>query len=471
MTDTLRVRTWRAAALVVLLAWFAAVQVLNGAGHLSVDSLIQLNEGRSGVMTSFNPVFITVLFGKLAAFGGTRLLVVGASLMLLVALFALLSGVGRPRFAGVGLLACALAGPIMLIYPAIVWKDVWFAHFALLGFAVIALRRELSWALVEAGSLVLFAAATLSRPNGVIVAVCGAATLAWARWSDETSRARASRRTASLLAGVGARFIALLVLVFALSWVARLSVQQIAAGELSTGIRILFHYDITGMIARDPAPDLSLLAGSGVDVDRVIMLSRSSYSAERIDLIEGDQLVLMWSVPDSIIARQWLALVTANPAAYLGHRADVFSWLLGLHDQMRCAPVWVGYADSALVAKAGVSAAPSPHVSRLYLYSLRFVNTPYFSPAAWALASAMTLAFAMVRRRFDPVMIGLQVTALAYLGAYFFVSLSCDFRYAYFSVLAATVGLVWLVTGATRRTDEPATPMQGRGDFRPATDR
>ena len=467
MTGTLRVRTWRAAALAVLLAWFAAVLVLNGAGHLSIDSLIQLIDGESGVMTSFNPVFITVLFGKLAALGGTRLLVVCSSFMLLVALFAFLYGVERPRSAGVALLACALAGPIMLIYPAIVWKDVWFAHFALLGFAVIALRQSLPRAFVEAASLVLFAAAMLSRPNGVIVAACGTATLAWARWCDNNSRNGIPRRAASLLSGVAARLLVLFVLAFALSSVARLGVQQFAAGELSTGIRILFFYDITGMIAREPAPDLSTLAASGVDVDRLTRLSRSGYSAERVDTLEPDTHSPLWSVPERIVTRQWLALVIADPAAYLGHRADVFSWLLGLHDQRRCIPVYVGYEDPALAARAGLTAAPSRYNYRLYRYSLRFVNTPYFSPAAWALGSAMTLAFALARRRFDPVMIGLQVAALAYLGTYFLIALSCDFRYAYFSVLAATVGLLWLVTGATRRTDDPLAPMPGRNGLPP----
>ena len=142
MTEALHLRRWRVAQLGVLLVWFGAVQVLNGPGHLSVDSLIQIFEGDSGVMTSYHPIFITVLFGKLAAFGGPRLLVVCSSLMLFVGLLVLLPGIERPRFVGVALLACALAGPILLIYPGIVWKDVWFAHFALLGFAVIALRRS-----------------------------------------------------------------------------------------------------------------------------------------------------------------------------------------------------------------------------------------------------------------------------------------------------------------------------------------
>ena len=454
MTDTRRLLRWRVAALGVLLAWFGAVQVLNGPGHLSFDSLIQIFEGDSGVIDSYNPVFTSVVFGKLAALGGPRLLVVCSSLMLLVGLLVLLHGVDRPRIAGVVLLAMALAGPVLLIYPAIVWKDVWFAHFALLGFAVIALRHRLPRAVVETGSLLLFTAAVLSRPNGVIVAVCGAATLAYARWLDTTPSAGMARHRGSLLMGVGARLIVLVAFGLALSWVVRLGVQQTNVGHVSTGVRLLLQYDIAGMIARKPAPDLSILADRGVDVDCLTATSRAGYTAERIDTLPIGGCPGLWSLPDTTIAAQWFALVSADPAGYLGHRAGVFSWLLGLHDQMRCLPVHVGFADAALVAKANVSAKPSRHAQWLYDYSRPFMNTPYFSPGAWALGSALTLVFAM-RRRFDPVVIGMQVAALAYLGSYFFLSIACDFRYAYFSVLVATVGIIWLVTGGSRRNATP----------------
>jgi hypothetical protein len=454
VTDTRRLRWWRVAALGLLLAWFGAVQVLNGPGHLSYDSLIQIIEGNSGVVNSFNPVFISVVFGKLAALGGPRLLVVCSSLMLLAGLLVLLPGVLRPRFAGIVLLAGALAGPILLIYPAIVWKDVWFAHFALLGFAVIALRHRLPGAIVETGSLLLFTAAVLSRPNGVIVAVCGAGTLGYARWLDHAPPAGMPRHPGSLLKGLGARLIVLAVFGLALSWVARLGVQQVNAGEVSTGVRLLLQYDIAGMIAREPAPDLSVLADQGADVDCLMATSRAAYRAERIDTLPIGGCPHVRALPDRTIAAQWFLLVGSDPAGYLGHRADVFSWLLGLHDQLRCLPVHVGFAEAALVEKAGVSAKPSQYSDELYRHALRFVHTPYFSPAAWAVGSAITLAFAMARRRRDPVMIGIQVAALAYLASYFFVSVACDFRYAYFSVVGATIGIVWLATGGYRRSDQ-----------------
>jgi hypothetical protein len=122
----------------------------------------------------------------------------------------------------------------------------------------------------------------------------------------------------------------------------------------------------------------------------------------------------------------------------------------------------VGFAPAALVEKAGISASQSAYADELYGYSVRFVNSPYFSPGAWALGSAIVLAVAMARRRCAPVMIGIQVAALAYLASYFVVSIACDFRYTYFSVLGATVGIVWLVSGGSRPIEATA-PLQARG--------
>jgi hypothetical protein len=444
-------RLWRAAALVGLVAWAVAVLRLNDPGHLSIDSLIQIAEGRSGNFVSFNPVFITVVFGKLAAFGGTRLLVACATLMLLVALVGLLPGVERPRFIGLALLAAALVGPILLIYPAIVWKDVWFAHFSLLGFAFIAWRQQLPRFVVEAAVPLLFAMALMSRQNGAIVALCGVATLAWARWADNTRGAGPRSRPSKLLAGTAWRVAILVLLAVALGVAARLGMQQSPAGEVGAGVRVLFIYDAAGIAAHAPAPNLSALSSHGFDIERLVTASRSTYSGVRIDDIELDWSSPVWFEPLSTVGGMWLSLVAAQPSAYLRHRLEAFAWLLGLREQARCIPVFVGISDAELAAKAGVPSKTARYAFELYRYALRFVNTPYFSPGAWAVGSILVLIVMATRRRFDPVIGGLQVAGLAYLGLYFFVSLACDFRYAYFSVLAATVGLVWLAAGGSRR--------------------
>ena len=171
-------------ALAVLLSvWTAAVWFLNRPGHLTIDSLVQIAEGRSGVFESYNPLFISVVFGRLTALtGGTASLVFIAAAAFALAAWLLLSRIARPRLPG--LLGCAvlLFLPILLIYPGIVWKDVWFAHSALLGFGLIALRAgrrggPIGWG-IEALCLALFAFAMLSRQTGVLVSLVGVVLLA-----------------------------------------------------------------------------------------------------------------------------------------------------------------------------------------------------------------------------------------------------------------------------------------------------
>ena len=57
-----RYRPWSALAALLLLVWSVYVIDLNWPGHLSVDSLIQVEEGRTGVIKSYNPIFITIVF-------------------------------------------------------------------------------------------------------------------------------------------------------------------------------------------------------------------------------------------------------------------------------------------------------------------------------------------------------------------------------------------------------------------------
>jgi hypothetical protein len=351
-------------------------------------------------------------------------------------------------------LAAALAGPVMVIYPGIVWKDVWLAHFALLGFALIALRQRLPRLVAEGIALLLFASALLTRQGGVIIAVCGTGALAWVRCYENEARGRRLGRAASLVTAFASRVVVLAVIALALSAIARLGLRESTAGELATGARILVLYDVAGIVAHETDPDLSALAAHGFDAPRLLTQIRATYTGERVDKLAHDWEEPIWNLPASTVAGIWLAEVAAHPTAYLRHRAEAFAWLLGLRDQTLCAPVFLGYAAPEFVAMAGVTDPPSPYTERLLRYSIRFMRTPYFSPAAWALGSVVVLGFIAARRRFDPVMTSLQIAGLAYLGHFFFVAIACDFRFAYFSMLASTVGLVWLAAGGVYRRRE-----------------
>ena len=148
----------------LLAAWLALSLVLNLPGHLSTDSLIQLAEGRARVYESYNPPFISLVFGQLtAAAGGPWLLVLLSCLMLAVSLWRLLAWLPAPRRVALVGIACLLGSPVFLVYPSTVWKDVWFAHLTLLAFALVPRPTESGRLWKQGAALLLLAVVTRGR--------------------------------------------------------------------------------------------------------------------------------------------------------------------------------------------------------------------------------------------------------------------------------------------------------------------
>ena len=441
------------AALAVLLAvWTAAVWFLNRPGHLTIDSLVQIAEGRSGVFESYNPLFISVVFGRLTALtGDTGPLVFVAAAAFALAAWLLLSRIARPRLTG--LLGCAvlLFLPILLIYPGIVWKDVWFAHSALLGFALVAVRAgrrggPIGWG-IEALCLALFAFAMLSRQTGVLVSLVGVVLLAIA-----ARPAGVPWRLSRLALGIVARLLVLFALAQVLTLAAQSGARQITGAPFGTGVRQVAIFDIAGMLQRLPQARLERLSALGVDTATFEQSGRRLFSAERVDTLDMPPIRGLWDVPLTQVLGQWLDLAAAHPVTYLAHRAEVYAWLLGLRDQARCLPVHVGRDDGPLLTRAGVDPAQPPQAGELYRYATRFVGSPYFSPLAWALVSVVVLIrLGRQGRLLEPVA-GLQWAGLLYLASYAPIGLSCDFRYTYFSVAAASLGLMHWMLQPGRRT-------------------
>ncbi|HEX7884849.1 MAG TPA: hypothetical protein VF474_02640, partial [Phenylobacterium sp.] len=170
----------------VLLAAFLLMLRLNLPGHLTVDSVLALHEGRFGVRTTWNPAFFGWLLGVLDRIRPGTELAVGLSGLLLFGAWALLPAL-RPRTSWLApVVALGLVSlPQVMIYPGIVWKDVQFAAAAVAGFVLLAFAvrdraRTTPWVSLILAAL-LFAAAGLLRQNGLILALPAALAIAWAR--------------------------------------------------------------------------------------------------------------------------------------------------------------------------------------------------------------------------------------------------------------------------------------------------
>ena len=131
----------RAVALALLAAGWVATVAANWPGHLSYDSILQLLQGRSGRYNTWHPPVMAWLLGLGdAVVPGTGLFIAFDAALAFGAMAGVLRLARGPiRWPAAAVGAAVVLSPQMLIYQAIVWKDVLFADGAVAGFVCLAL--------------------------------------------------------------------------------------------------------------------------------------------------------------------------------------------------------------------------------------------------------------------------------------------------------------------------------------------
>jgi hypothetical protein len=422
----------------------ALVLKLNLPGHMTVDSVLALREGRLHVRDTWNPAIFGWLLGVFDSLWRGPALSVTTGAVLLFGAWAAMVGL-RPRtswFASVVALG-AIALPQVAIYPGIVWKDVWFAESALAGFVLVALALQRSspgarWALLVPAAL-LFAAAGLLRQNGLILAPPAALAMAWAGWP------RGGRRA---LAGAGLWLVAVGVAALALSAFA----QPQGAGRPdragASGLRILQGYDIVGMAARAPLPLSHIDRAAPAADDEIRSRAPVDYSPERVDTLAADTTLqhALASTPSEALQAEWLDLILHHPKTYLAVRAEAFRWVFAPPVIDRCLPIAVG-VDGPPAALADLDMQPrrTRDDVRLYNYVTWFLDTPAYSHATFAVLALAVGVLLLVRREpADLAMAAFMAGALGFAASFFVISIACDYRYLYLLDVAALTGAIYL---------------------------
>lgn len=434
----------RLAYIAVLAGGLYLMLRLNLPGHLSVDSVLGLHEGRFGLRETWNPAIYGWLLGLADRITPGTAAVVIMNGVLLFGAWASLAAL-RVRISWLAALAAAaaVALPQALIYPAIVWKDVLFATFTIAGFAILAhaARNRLERPLVAlAVSALLFAAAGLFRQNGLILAAFAGLSIVLVAWP--AGGGRAIRLGAGWLAGVAA----LTLLLSVVAQPTGIGPPDSAGGR---GLRILQTYDLVGAAALDPGREMPVLDAVRPDLDDVIRRQAPSiYTPVRADPIVGDAVLgpVIKQAERGDIRGEWLRLVTEDTALYLRLRAEVFRWVFATPDIDRCLPVHLGVEGPAPALKdLSMSAGRDRQDARLYNYVTWFLDTPAMSHVAFAGLALVVAVVLLVRR--DPadlVIAGLLFGALAFAASFFVISLACDYRYLYLLDLAAITGALYL---------------------------
>ena len=429
---------------------FLAVLGANLPGHLSYDSVAQLFEGRFHVRNTWGPPVYARLLGFFDHFmPGTALYVAASGLLFFGSLASLPALRGRTSWLAAPAAALVLLTPQVIIYQGIVWKDVMFANCAI-GSLVCLAQAARDWSDVRrrwlflAGALALLALGSDVRQNGVIAAILACVALGWiaaqGRW----------------LRGATWGLCGLVAVVAAAKTLDTLSIPKGAEGAfVNTGVRIVQNYDLMGAAAFDPSYGLPLLvAADAPDAHAVLSRAKTYYSGRRVDFIDQDPVIsrALNQLPAAAVQAQWFDLIFKHPALYLRVRWEDFRWLLLDPVIDWCLPVYVGIdAPANKMEPLGLAHRYTQSDVELVNYASWFLDTPVFSHAAYVALSLILAGLFLWRRQpQDIAMAALQLAAAAFASSFFIISLACDYRYLYFTDLAALTGLIYAAVDPPR---------------------
>jgi hypothetical protein len=429
---------------VILILGYLFVLGANLPGQLTVDSLIQLREGRSGIYASANPPAMSWLLGLFdRVIPGTGLYVTAVAALFFGSLIALTALRSRTTWLGVVAAAAIVLSPLTFIYQAIVWKDVLFADLAIAGFVACAYAAK-RWSDPQGrkapliASVVLFSTAALVRQNGILALLSAAVALAIVATPSARPRTAAMYGLGFFAAGGAAMLL--------LSLTISVGHGENESRGLGIGIRILQHYDIYGTVHFAPDADLSLLGDPKVERS-VREVASKYYSPKRVEFGAGTRFAAaLWSVPSQTVNAQWRSLVFHDTGAYLRHKWAAFAWVAFTQDLPRCLAVHVGVSGLPEDVRAlEMHNGFRPQDRMLYFYASHFFGTPVFAHAAYAIGALALLLLLLLRRDPQDIAIAsLLVAGLAFAASFFFISVACDYRYLYFLDAATMTGFLYV---------------------------
>ena len=346
-------------------------------------------------------------------------------------------------------LAAALAFlPQLIVYPAIVWKDVLLAGAATAGFAALAWaahkweRPAWRYGLGAAG-LLLISLAALTRQNGALVLPFAAAAAGWLAMRDDAGANWRSGLAYGLgFLGAGAA----IVLAASAALQPRIDSRQPLAAQWEH----LQLYDLTAAVVRQPDLPLPVLHARAPWLEALVRgPAADAYTPSRIDPLTDALLEPMRAHAgdaSAVVADQWRDLISRHPWLYLRVRASAFRWVATAPDPTQCLPVWTGVDgenDEALAA-AGLKGRETGRDEAIRTYAEALATTPLLSHATYAaLALALLALFLRRRRPADIAAAAMLASALAFAASFALISIACDYRYLYDLDVAALAAALY----------------------------
>jgi hypothetical protein len=447
----------RHAGYLVCAAGFALSVVAFYPGHMSPDSTSQLLEGRAWAFTDWHPPLMAAVWGLLDRLWR------GPFPMLLMhnALFwgacAVFWRATRGRAPGLRLALCAFGFlPHALALLGTVWKDVGMGASLLLASALLyAARAGASRAAVAASVPLVFYAYGVRLNAAPAVLPLALWTAFVACRAFDFLKARAARRPRLLPVALGLAYF--LLLTFAVG----LTTRVLTGGRSAYTIQSVLLHDLAAVsVARgEPLFPPYVVAYAGFSLEKV-RREYKPYVATPIVPNEASGLRLTADAREMRELRaKWFEVVPQNAGVYLGHRWEAFKWATGLGQPYVCFP----YLLAPYNPPAHAVRDSAPHrLLKTYFWALK--DTIFFRGFFWLTLSAGLVYFSLrgrLRGDLEAVFV-LNASGLLYGLAYFFFAPSCDFRFFWWTALAATVSLIFFAAYVVdRRQKSRAADEEG----------
>ncbi|MDR3526771.1 MAG: hypothetical protein P4L57_05785 [Rhizomicrobium sp.] len=440
-------RNPRLVATAIVLLGGLTIYAVNYPGSMEFDSFVQWLEGRRGIYGYWHPPVMSWILGVFDTLPGPVAGWFTGMDMLLAfgALAALLWLPKRVSWAAACVAAAMLLLPQLVLIEAVVWKDTLFADAALLATVLIGLavkhwpERRWRFALLAAASVFL-ALAVLTRQNGIVIVPCIATGLAIA----VRHLAGHWRRGAAYGAGLFTLTVAL-----ALAGNAALQLRWDGVPSSEQQFKVLRLYDISGMLRRDPSLKISVMDREAPGLAHLVRSwTVKVWTPLKNDTMESPAIDdAITTIPASVYAKQWRALVGERPWLYLKVRAELFRWVFQPPDVGLCHPFHVGNQPGlepldgyVIVRRMDAHDLALKHYGEFFLW-----HTPVFSHALFALLGLGALGL-LIRRRepADIVMASLIVADFVFTATFFVISIACDYRYLFLIDLTALASTLYI---------------------------
>ncbi len=418
-------------------------------GQMSTDSIVQLYEGRTHETISFNPALMAVLLGALDLLGNAPIgfVLLSQGLFSWAIWLAFGGRLSRGRWWQFLFALVFVCNPVILAYTGIVWKDVLFAHAAIVAFLLVSNwkdQRIKPSALQMGLVLALMTLVVGVRQQGLLFVVVLASWLAIV----------VSRKRLHVTLWAVTLIVAPLLLNKLITETVQKPLNDPLAGSV-VGFKILMQYDLVGIVASGgvlPVRDATSNEGKAlVELYRQVPL----YSAYRVDTLVNPS-PNFWSLPISNTTTLWYEGLERNPAAYINHRWHQAQTFLGLKDVRQCAPVFAGIGgpvqhplvQQELTSILGLQPGMN-HSSQFVIETMwDLAKTPLLMHWAYLLFLLFTAVVFLLQKRY--VLLSLVGCCFVYFGSYFVLGIACDFRYGYVLTASASVLAVAALFGRPR---------------------